>query len=540
MISETLKGGKFMKKLLSLFIAIVMLLTLVACSTDGVGDDKLPETNKTEESSKAESETVKYDITVSYDDRYTFSKDVESFSDVSVTSKVAGTENSDSAIVTLAEGSKTEAVITGVGTVKVNYADGTSHLLISEPAKISVLLVAGQSNAEGADGSAYKSIKSPAGTVYSTYAPAYHYDSTYCTDSRHIYGNEELFTEYLDKDNGKSYVASSLTSTLDLNGNELKYKLNALTEEGTGKGGLDSSIADQWRKQTGEKVWIVNCAHSGSIIETWQKNYNDSALDHKAEAAKTATDRRNQYTEMDGVMQGVISTMEKELAAGHYTLSHYGLFWCQGESDASMRAIGYDDYFVKMYKSMKEDWKIDGKSLEFASIVVTRTFARTSPYSSSDGVYTYADTELNGVRIAQLYLGFSTKDERAEIFVGTNAGDRWVDKDTYVEQYFKTIYPDEEEFTKLHGYARPTTMKQIHYAGPHYTQEGYNELGRDAVRNTLAMKGWTDDVPPAISNFGDMSVPNIYELYKAGTYAQISLSEFQTQIRNNYYTTKAK
>ncbi len=519
-----------MKKLFSIFLAIVMLLTLVACSSDDTGEinSSLP----------LETDPVKYDITVSYDDRYTFSKEVASFSDSSITSKVAGTQASDSAVVTLVNDSKTNAVITGVGTVKVNYADGTSHLLKAEPAKISVLLIAGQSNAEGADGSAYKSIKNPVGTVYSTYAPAYHYHSNVCTDSLHNYGNDELFSEYLDKDNGARYVAKALTSTLNINGNELEYKLNALTADGTGKGGMDSAIADQWRRQTGDKVWVVNCAHSGSIINTWEKDYNDSTLDHKAEAAKTHSDRRNQYTEMDGVMTGVISTMESEIAAGHYTLSHYGLFWCQGESDASMGALTYTKKFVSIYKSMKEDWKIDGKSLEFASIVATRTFSRTAPYDASTGVYTYADTVFNGVRVAQLYLGLNTTGDNADIFIGSNAGDRWVDKDSYVEQYFNTVYPDEEEFAKLHGYERPTTMIQMHYAGPHYTQIGYNELGRDAVRNTLAMKGFTADIPPTVLNFGDMSVPDVYALYKAGTYAQTSLSDFQTQIRENYYTWK--
>lgn len=525
-----------MKKILSFFMVTVMLLTLVACATDDVGDVN---SSVSSGSDPVSSDPVRYDITVSYDDRYTFSKEVASFSDASITSKAAGTQNFDSAIVTLVNGSKTDAVITGVGTVKVNYADGTSHLLKSEPAKISVLLIAGQSNAEGADGSAYKSVKNPVGTVYSTYAPAYHYHSSVCADSIHNYGNDEVFSEYLDKDNGSRYVASSLTSTLDINGNELEYKLNALTVDGTGKGGMDSAIADQWHRQTGDKVWVVNCAHSGSIIDTWQKDYNDSALDHNAEAAKYHNDRRNQYTEMHGVMTGVISTMESEIAAGHYTLSHYGLFWCQGESDATMSAAIYSKRFVSMYKAMKEDWKIDGKILEFASIVETRTFDRTAPYNSNDGVYTYADTVLNGVRTAQLYLGLNTTGDYADIFIGSNAGDRWVDKDSYVEQYFNTVYPDGDEFRALHGYERPTTMAQVHHAGPHYTQIGYNELGRDAVRNTLAMKGLTDDEPPKVLNFGDMTVPDVYALYKNGTYAQTSVYDFQTKIIENYYTWKA-
>ena len=521
-----------MKKLLSLFMAIVMMLALVACTVEDVdGGDTT--TTTTSQNPPA---PVNYDITVSYDDRYTFQKEVASFSDAKITSNVAGTETPDSAIVSLVGDSKTSAVITGVGTVKVNYTDGTSHLLKSEPAKISVLLIAGQSNAEGADGSAYKSIKNPAGTVYSTYAPAYHYHSGVCTDSLHNYGNDELFSEYLNKDNGTQYVAKSLTSTLNVNGDELEYKPNALTADGTGKGGMDAAIADQWHRQMGDKVWVVNCAHSGSVIDTWQKDYDDSSLDPVAEAEKRANDRRNQYTEMNGVMTAVISTMESEIDAGHYTLSHYGLFWCQGESDASMSAAQYAEKFVSMYKSMKQDWKIDGKSLEFASIVATRTFSRPAPYNTGDGAYSYADTMLNGVRVAQLYLGLNTTGDYADIFMGSNAGDRWVGENFYTEQYFNTVYADEDEFIELHGYLRPTTMAEVHYAGAHYTQLGYNELGRDAVRNTLAMKGWTTDAVPEVFNFGDMTVPDVYTLYKEGTYASTAIADFETQIRANYYT----
>ncbi len=513
-----------MKKLLSLLLALVMVLSLVACTPDDT-DDQNPNP-----------EPVTYDITVSYDDRYYFTKDVASFTEASISSKVAGTETADSSIVTLIGDSKRAAVITGVGTVKVNYTDGTSHMLKAEPAKISVLLIAGQSNAEGADGNAYRSVKSPAGTVYSTYAAAYQYTSGYCTESTYIQGNNELFSEYLNKDNGARYVAASLTSTKNVSGDDLEYKLNSLTADGTGKGGMDSAIANEWYEKMGEKVWIINCAHSGSIIQTWQKNYDDSALNAEDEAAKRANDRRNQYTEMNGVMQNVISTMEKEIAAGHYTLSHYGLFWCQGESDSGKSISQYAELFVSMYKSMKADWQINGKSLEFASIVATRTFARQSPYNTSNGVYTYADTVLNGVRLAQLYMGLNTTGDYADIYIGSNAGDRWVADDSYTEQYFSALYPDEDEFMEKYGYLRPTSMADVHYAGPHYTQFGYNELGRDAVRNTLAMKGWTTETPPSISNFGDMSVSNVYTLYTEGTFAQTSISDFEAQFKAEYYT----
>ena len=230
---------------------------LYVLATNAAGDSLLPQRIVCKEN------TLQEALSLRYDDHHDVSgKTVEIIDAGSPTSYQVGygvEENTlrDTAVVTL-EGDT--LVATGIGTAKVRI-DGTEYAVTVEPAPISLLLIIGQSNAEGMEGSGNQSVICPDGQVYSTYAK-----------SNGLTGDAGLTVE-----NAGNYVPSALAgehSTVNINGTDTKlsgYPVNSLTEEGAGKYGMDSGLAYEWAKQTSEKVWVVNAAHGASSITSWQK-----------------------------------------------------------------------------------------------------------------------------------------------------------------------------------------------------------------------------------------------------------------------------
>ena len=232
----------------------------------------------------------------------------------------AGTPTSYKVGYGVAEGTLDDAVLTldgdtliatGIGTAHVRI-DGQLYEITVTAAPISLLLIIGQSNAEGMEGVASQSIICPDGQVYSTYAKA-----------NGLTGDAGLTVE-----NAGNYVPSALTgiySAINVNGTDTKlsgYPVNSLTEEGDGKYGMDSGLAYEWGKQTGEKVWVVNAAHGASSITSWQKDKNNF----------------NEAVALFGACQKVL---QAEIAAGHYTFSHMGYYWNQGCADETRTADWY-------------------------------------------------------------------------------------------------------------------------------------------------------------------------------------------------------
>lgn len=385
----------------------------------------------------------------------------------------AGTK--DTAVVTLVEdnvtGTKT-LIATGIGTAEV-VIDGTTYEITVNSAPISLLLVIGQSNAEGIDGNADQSIVCPDGQVYSTYG-----DHT------------GLLTT-----TAKDYVASALTgaySKVNLNGNDTLlsgHPINSLTDAGAGKIGMDSGIAYEWVKQTKEKVWIVNAAHTGRDMRYWISNGAD-------------------YKQAVALFKACQEVLAKEIAAGHYTLSHMGYFWCQGCSDATRTAEAYVTDYLEMHNALKtslafdHDGDGDKESLEFAGIIPVH--AGSSEYLGSgyrDGVcaettYDYQKSfqtlRFTGPRVAQYWM--INNPELTDIWGVCNIGEDWVympDGDHGVQTYFQSHYANGTvdyvtQVQQADSWYTPTTPTDVH-PGIHYKQIGYNEIGREAARNTLIM-----------------------------------------------------
>lgn len=485
-----------MKRMISILLLVTLLLSLAACGTKeppqgettarpapatgaptGTGSSAGGTTGAPTETDGTDAPDVPDvpddgHLTLSYDDRYTFSETVAEISTLTVTSKVCGTEDGDAAVLTRTGDGKT-VIATGVGEATVKLSDGTEKTVTVRPAKISMLFVLGQSNAEGmilgatkpdGDRARSQSILCEEGQVYSTYAPAQNVPHTYGDNIGGVsFGGEELHIS-----NAASFVAASLTGNTNAAGGELVYPLNQLTAAGTGKSGLDSGLGFAWNTLYGEKAWVINAAHSGSLISSWQPGESESD---------------NNFWQAVGVAQAALDTMEREVRAGHYTVSQMGYFWLQGCGDRLMSSADYLEQYVTMHRGLTEqiarDFDGDGtvETLSFGGILMVR-----NPLTQ----LTVLDLRLNGPRTAQFLLGSTEEVEGAEnVYLVSTLGDLFTD-DLSVENYFKAIYPSGKTvYPTRTEYPLPRTAAEVH-PDIHYRQPGYNELAMDAVRNLYA------------------------------------------------------
>lgn len=414
-------------------------------------------------------------ITLKYDDRHVFSKKIRRIHTEAVTSNNVKTGKKDTKVVRLDTSNNKKVFVVGCGKAVVELADGTTYGVKVQPAKISLILLIGQSNMEGihsvdkTDLEYYENqIVNSAGKVYSTYGPS----------SRAHYSNVANWPNAstpLSKNNAKKFVPFSLTD----NTSENEWcRTNNLTSAGSafGKSGMDAAIANQWVTKMKEKVWVVNAAHGGSSITSWLPKKNANNNFWQAVALYKACER----------------TLNREIKAGHYKLSHKGYFWLQGEQDYDMSAGKYLNYFMKMHRGFRTQlkgsnaagYKFVNKKLEFAGILMVRS--HKNPTS-------LADVELTGPRKAQYYMCNSSKPVYKDIFLASQLSDVWLTNNS-VKAYFKNKYKTDAKYTSQNNTRKkslklPTSIKQIH-STIHYTQIAYNELGKDAVNNICYALGY--------------------------------------------------
>ena len=390
----------------------------------------------------------------------------------------------DTAVVTLKGDT---LVATGIGTATVKV-DGETYEITVTAAPISLLLLIGQSNMRGSEGNANQSIVCPDGMVYATFG-----------DDR---GDAEGI---MNVNNATNFAASALTgeySTINVNGsteNLSYYPINSLTEAGKGTFGPDSGFAYEWVKQTGEKVWVVNAAHGGSSITSWQPN---------------ATNFKKAVLLFSACQE----TLRKEIAAGHFTLSHMGYFWCQGCNDYNWTAEKYVTNYLAMHDGLKSTLSFDHDSnsvtdsviFEFAGIIPVRAghdyndgyredeYTDTASYKFYES---FMDLQMTGPRVAQYWM--CNNPELEDIWMVCNIGEDWVwmpDGTNGVSDYFQSHYVNgtvdyTTQVAQKASWYTPTTPAAVHDS-IHYNQIGYNEIGRESVRNALIM-------------LGEISAPNV-------------------------------
>jgi hypothetical protein len=410
-------------------------------------------------------------ITLRYDDRYTFKKNVKSVVSLEITSKRTGSTKADVAVLELDDSDSTKVIAAGCGRALVTLTNGTTYGVKVVAAPISLLLVAGQSNAEGRVSkskniSTYQKnwIINEEGQVYNTYGPA----------------TKEMYTEVgwfgqsanaLSISNVNAFIPSSLTNNSD---SKLYKHTNNLTnaEGAVGKSGIDSALAYEWNKLTGEKVWIINAAHRGSSITSWQPG-------------SSKTD--NNFWQAVELYKAAEKLLSKEISAGHYTLSRKGVFWLQGEQDKTMSDTKYLDYFTKMNAGFQTQLNGSGianmkKAISFTGIMMVRA-ASSTPAGN-------ADLTMTGPRLAQYYMCNSSS--YPTVYLASQATESWT-TDANVANYFKSKYGSQAKYTAANPtkskITMPTKVSQLH-STIHYSQMAYNEIGMDAADNICYALGY--------------------------------------------------
>lgn len=461
------------------------------------------------------------------------------------------TGGKDSEVLKIQEGSDNKVVAAGCGKAVVELKSGKKIGVTVKAAKISLLLLIGQSNMEGSPdklGSLeeYQNeyVVNKEGKVYSTYGPS--------TLSHSLTnGCFQTVSPKLTIWNPDEYVPGSLTD----NSSEKEWKrTNNLTdaEQATGKTGVDGALAKEWVKRTDEKVWLVNAAHSGSSIDTW--------LPGKERI-------NNNFWQAVSLYKTCEQLLNKEIEAGHYKLSHKGYFWLQGETDDNMSAKKYLEKFLKMHNGIKNElgtgrvkkYKNVDQKIEFAGILMVR--AHGDPTDNSD-LY------MTGPRKAQYYMCNSSKEKFKDIYLASHISEDWV-TDAGVDLYFKSKYPTIEKYMEFNNMKKqdveiPSQVEDVHQS-VHYTQLGYNELGRDAAANICyALKyvkapesetqirlvgtdGYTDITSAVKAKEDDMSVTvKIFPAYKAKSLEVmrkegISLNRWNVKLQSdNYFSGQVK
>lgn len=397
------------------------------------------------------------------------------------------TNTSDEHVIVQDGESGTDIIASGVGTAEILLVPGDKLDLAQEilngedeesgeiekvsvvrinvevtPAVLTLMYVAGQSNAEGwcttSDYRIDQSIACTEGEVYSTYLP-----ST-ISRSNNITGLE--FTSNCTTNNASDFVAGSLTGNESVSGKSMVYPLNSLTTAGKGKTGPDSGLAYEWNRLTGDKVWVVNTAYGATSITTWVPG-------------------ETCYERFAAVNRLVQQTYQAEISANHYTAGTTMLFWLQGEADKKMTAEEYYGYFKTLYDSMFSELSLDG-----FGIIMVRSDEVTSTNAE--------DISMSGPRIAQYAAGNST--ELSKAYVVSNVNEQWV-SDAGVENYFNKVYDESWSLDyPMHGgnSSLPTSVAEIH-ADVHYSQIGHNENGITAAYGMYNVLAEAPEPVPVVS-----------------------------------------
>lgn len=439
------------------------------------------------------------DLSLDYDDRYTFTSLKQGYVVAQITdqdptsyvvNKGAVTSNWDSDVLTLEKDSNVKVTAVGTGTAKVLLVkeedlDAAKALLDKSqsatqsveavqvnvtvhPARLTLMFLAGQSNMEGYgsySGSGSKqqklyqkpeqSVVCPEGEVYSTYAPS---ESAYKNSRANSIGGGVKFNGPCTPSDATAFVAGSLTGTRNQEGTKLTYPLNQMTSAGDGKNGMDSGLAWEWNRLTGDKVWTVNAGWGGTVSAWW------------VPGGKC-------YKKAAAVFKAALKTYNAEIKAGHYVAGEKLCFWLQGESDGqeNVSASKYLSNFQKMHDGLK-----DVCGFSEMGIISVR--------ASLGGHYKdKRDIKMTGPRLAQTYMA-NTKSY-SDIHMVSDVNELWV-SDGGVKNYFSKTYGSSFDY-KTHGStpSLPTKVSHVHN-DIHFSQLAHNENGITAAKGMyLVIKG---------------------------------------------------
>ena len=480
---------------------------------------------------------------IRYQDTYTFPNDIQDIRDIKITSTVTGTETPDSQLLVKKSDKKT-VYADACGSATVVFRGNNRFIKVQvDPSPINLFFVTGQSNASGdRQGDLLPGYSAHYADDYirSPETMAYY---SFCGQqiSIDVEGDKALYQQAIDED-GAAIWHTDKAAVAEGNWkmpNFTDYRLNIPTtldwetasvtlgcqpqqltipkgQTSVGNVGWNAALAYEWIRQTGERVWIVNCSQGGMEIQHFLPSEDGSVIN-------------NEYYQAVAVFNLALETLYKEVDAGHFVLNHMAYYWFHGESNSStserdrggdytgwdnrfranrgnryLEAEEYTEYFTRMHQGFMNDVKYEHngvtKELEFCGIMTVRT-------KKDENANSFAQIVMTGARASQYYMGASVEEALANVYVVSNVTEQWVgetytesygtseggnriklydnpEADAAVEAYFLETYGSAKKFKEIFGYDMPTTVYEMH-PGVHYLMHGHNEMGMDCARNSL-------------------------------------------------------
>lgn len=366
-----------------------------------------------------------------------------------VTSKQIGTETADENVL-IYENGMVYAVGTGTATL---VADGKSYPITVKAAPLSMFLITGHSIGAGEQGNGEQSVTVEAGQVYSSFKRS----------------------SLTSAEGGLGYGSAKRAG-----GTKGTDMLDAFAPGNGGTRGVGSALGYQWNQLTGEKVWVMNLAIGGSCINEWIPGVVGHHAENDEDSAAQTAYKYESVVEHFGYAQQI---MTKEIAAGHYTLSHMVMFYFSGTNfgnyshwtNDSLKS-DYEAFWNGLKKDLAMDMNGDGKdeTLEALGIV---------PIWTKDSKAYRMDKALNYI--------MSASNDYSDVFIASDVYRNWLDINNLANfpaiDYTTQSTPAETPVAVEAG----TGAVTIFMDGAHLSQVTYNAVGMDmaTVFNSICNGG---------------------------------------------------
>ena len=449
------------RQILAVLLSLTLMLSLfpTALADDETGSDSLAVRQLSLDEGTSTGKLMLY-----YDDHfptdgYQVTLVSESQMITSMKTGYSATENGkDDAVITV---NGDVMIATACGTCTATFTKGETSYTVDiqvQAAPISLVMITGHSLGSGEKGNGAESVICEDGQAYSTYADA----GTLSTNNAAQFVPSALGHASGD-DREKTQTGSATLADIA-----------AFTENGEGTKGEGSAFAYYWNKLTGEKIWLLNAGHGGTKLpEYWLPDANKS----------------NDFWQAVALYREAESVLSKEIAAGHYTLSHMGII--NHTAANGDEGIGLDEY-TKEYLSMWNGFKKE-LTVQIGKEYKTVDFLGIAPFWQSVNA-----TALNDAKVINYYMGVS--EDYSDIYLVTDIGRQW-GTDDGVKKYFEEKYTSGTADYTIHSGEIKFPTKRGDYSGDlsaspqadavfadisHYQQVGYNEIGKDMAHNLVS------------------------------------------------------
>ena len=403
-------------------------------------------------------------------------------------SKEAGTSNGDSCVIVY-DKENHRIIASGIGTA-VLIANGKEYNIKVKPAPITLTIITGHSIGYGSQGNTEDSVLCEGGQAYNT-------SITLKSD----YWRSSI------KGSALGYTSSSRVVNID-----------GITSDATGtKGakGVNSALAYEWNRLTGEKMWVVNCAVGGSCVNQWQVDSPENWLNYTIEAMNMAS-----------------TVLKNEVSAGHY---EYRTTVVLNFSTAnfSHQNVVYNDDLLNQWHDGMWNGMVNGANIDIDGD--GKIDAPTSiGYVPEWGLST---TNFNTDAPLIYYRAFS--NNFSHVFIASDLRFLWR-TDEGVRQYFPDINYKTQSGNPI---TKPTTVKQMLASDEsHLTQVSYNAVGMkiaNSIYNHIFGDTSTNNVSVYCVTNGGKLVENTMEMTEGNRYQFVAMSnpisqnEFEIVVSDN-------